>query len=184
MNNKKEINIKKIIKSKKTVIITVVVVMMLGVLAVYADDIVTYFSSTFVGYDNTSSGLQSTNVKGAIDELYGHATDYTEVKSIIGDDSLDTTNQTLTGGINELNDKIENYLNNYTVTVKTGTEMYSGMYYANVDIPSGVDIDDIVSVQVVGTASNRPAYITRAGSIYRVWSNFSELEVNVRYFFI
>ena len=31
----------------------------------------TYFPSNDVTYDNTESGLSSTNVQGAIDELYG-----------------------------------------------------------------------------------------------------------------
>ena len=39
-----------------------------GIVAVYAE---TYFPSNDVTYDNTESGLSSTNVQGAIDELYG-----------------------------------------------------------------------------------------------------------------
>ncbi len=39
----------------------------------------TMYESNTVGYDNTSSGLNSTNVQGALDELYGAATDYTDV---------------------------------------------------------------------------------------------------------
>ena len=39
-----------------------------GIVAVYAE---TYFPSNDVTYDNKESGLSSTNVQGAIDELYG-----------------------------------------------------------------------------------------------------------------
>ena len=42
-----------------------------GIVAVYAE---TYFPSNDVTYDNTESGLSSTNVQGAIDELYGVCT--------------------------------------------------------------------------------------------------------------
>ena len=42
-----------------------------GIVVVYAE---TYFPSNDVTYDNTESGLTSTNVQGAIDELYGVCT--------------------------------------------------------------------------------------------------------------
>ena len=42
-----------------------------GIVVVYAE---TYFPSNDVTYDNTESGLSSTNVQGAIDELYGVCT--------------------------------------------------------------------------------------------------------------
>ena len=42
-----------------------------GIVAVYAE---TYFPSNDVTYDNTESGLSSTDVQGAIDELYGVCT--------------------------------------------------------------------------------------------------------------
>ena len=39
----------------------------------------TMYASNMVSYDNTTSGLNSTNVQGAMDELYGVATNYTDV---------------------------------------------------------------------------------------------------------
>ena len=39
----------------------------------------TMYQSNIVGYDNTTSGLNSTNVQGALDEVYSAATDYTDV---------------------------------------------------------------------------------------------------------
>ena len=53
---------------KKYLIGFVLGVVSAGVVIVYAE---TYFPSNDVTYDNTESGLASTNVQGAIDELYG-----------------------------------------------------------------------------------------------------------------
>ena len=94
--------IKKII-SKPIIIIIIVVIIISGIGISYA---LPLLNSSDVGYDNTESELQSTDVQGAIDELYQHATDYTEIKGIVGNDTLTTTDQTLTGGINEINSKL------------------------------------------------------------------------------
>ena len=53
---------------KKYLIGFILGVVSVGIVAVYAE---TYFPSNDVTYDNTESGLASTNVQGAIDELYG-----------------------------------------------------------------------------------------------------------------
>ena len=37
------------------------------------------YNSNEVSYNNNASGITSTNVQGAIDELYGHVTDYTSM---------------------------------------------------------------------------------------------------------
>ena len=58
--------IKKIIKSR--IFIFVCTALLFGTIGVSA---ATYFQSSDVTYDNTVSGLKSTNVQGAIDELYG-----------------------------------------------------------------------------------------------------------------
>ena len=52
---------------KKYLIGFILGVVSAGVVIVYAE---TYFPSNDVTYDNTESGLTSTNVQGAIDELY------------------------------------------------------------------------------------------------------------------
>ena len=49
----------------------------------------TYFSSGEVTYDNTESGLESTNVQGAIDELYGVCTSKPPGEQIIEDNGLE-----------------------------------------------------------------------------------------------
>ncbi len=53
---------------KKYLIGFILGVVSAGVIIVYAE---TYFPSNDVTYDNTESGLSSTDVQGAIDELYG-----------------------------------------------------------------------------------------------------------------
>ena len=61
--------IKEFIKSYAIGLIVGIVVS--GTISVIA---ATYFPSNDVTYDNTESGLSSTNVQGAIDELYGVCT--------------------------------------------------------------------------------------------------------------
>ena len=77
------------------------------------------FNSNEVSYDNTESGLHADSVQGAIDEVFQHATDYSEIKNTIGTGSLTTTSNTLIGGVNELNGKIPNVVNNLTSTSTT-----------------------------------------------------------------
>ena len=69
------------------------------------------FNSNEVSYDNTNSGLHADYVQGAIDEVFQHATDYSEIKTKIGSDTLTTTSNTLIGSINELNDLITSHQN-------------------------------------------------------------------------
>ena len=57
--------IKRFLKSK--IIVLCLIVLLFGTAGVYA---ATYFPSNDVTYDNTESGLSSTDVQGAIDELY------------------------------------------------------------------------------------------------------------------
>ena len=73
----------------------------------------TLFNSNEVKYNNTTSGIQSDKVQGAIDELYACASNYgayntrlTNTENKIGSGSLTTTSNTLIGGVNELNSKI------------------------------------------------------------------------------
>ena len=69
------------------------------------------YNSSDVSYDNTVSGITATDVQGAVDELYFHAVDYSEIKNKIGNNELTTTSDTLTGAINELDDLIGNVQN-------------------------------------------------------------------------
>ena len=54
-------------KLKNKIIIFALFMFVCGMIGVYA---ATYFPSNDVTYDNTESGLKSTNVQEAIDELY------------------------------------------------------------------------------------------------------------------
>ena len=77
------------------------------------------FNSNEVSYDNTNSGLHADSIQDAIDEVFQHATDYSEIKTKIGTGSLTTTSNTLIGGINELNSNKINtsaIANNLTTT--------------------------------------------------------------------
>ena len=57
--------IKKVFKNR--IFICILTALITGTISVYA---VTYFPSNQVTYDNTTSGLKSSDVQGAIDELY------------------------------------------------------------------------------------------------------------------
>ena len=92
---------KKIWKDNSKLIIAIVVTIVLASGATYAAT--TMYDSNTVSYDNTTSGLRSTNVQSALDELYGCATNYAEVNDIIGSGILSTTSKTLIGAVNELN---------------------------------------------------------------------------------
>ena len=63
----------------------------LGVITVFSISVIaaTYFPSGDVTYDNTESGLSSTNVQGAIDELYGVCTSKPPGEQIIEDNGLE-----------------------------------------------------------------------------------------------
>ena len=72
---------------KKYLIGFILGVVSVGIVAVYAE---TYFPSNDVTYDNTESGLTSTNVQGAIDELYTECTkEPTAGETIIEDAGLE-----------------------------------------------------------------------------------------------
>ena len=73
------------------------------------------FNSNEVSYDNSESGLHADSVQGAIDEVFQHATDYSDIKTTIGTGSLTTTNKTLIGGVNELNGKLTSKLDKTSV---------------------------------------------------------------------
>lgn len=75
-NTMKE-KIKKVFKNR--ILIFILSGLVFGAIGVSA---ATYFKSTDVTYDNKQSGLQSTNVQGAIDELYTKIPDNTTVSDL------------------------------------------------------------------------------------------------------
>ena len=98
----------KITKSQiMTIVFAGIVSMVMSLGTSYASNNYLY-NSNDVSYDNTVSGITATDVQGAVDELYFHAIDYSEIKNKIGNNALTTTSETLTGGINELKTTIGN----------------------------------------------------------------------------
>ncbi len=75
---------------KNNIISFVIGTIIFGVIGIYA---VVTFPSNEVFYDNTSSGLSSTNIKGVIDELYGICT----TPSTAGDTILDNVDIVTSG---------------------------------------------------------------------------------------
>ena len=149
---------------------------------VLADETNLSFSSDDVGYDNSESGIQSNNVRGAIDELYACASNFTTydtrlqgVETKVGSTTLNTTSQDLSGAINEINMKsilnVENVsdLNmDYpgTMTIKFFTSVNgpsnkpsSGIHFFGFII----EYDRNNLVQIV---------FSDDGKIYRRWRNF------------
>ncbi len=68
---------KKIWKENAKLILIVTIAIVLTSGATYAAT--TMYNSNIVGYDNTTSGLNSNNVQDALDEVYSAATDYTDI---------------------------------------------------------------------------------------------------------
>ena len=84
------------------------------------------FRSDEVSYDNTDSGLHADEVQGAINEVFQHATDYSEIKTTIGDNPLTTTSKTLIGGINEINGQVVTLTSISTGTIAKGSIITDG----------------------------------------------------------
>ena len=65
------------------------IIFILGLFMMFVSTVVSVYAtaclynSEDVGYDNTNSGLQASNVQGSLDELYLHCTDYTEIREMI-----------------------------------------------------------------------------------------------------
>ena len=63
----------------KIICAMIITILISGLISVSANS--NLFSSNEVIYENNKSGLSSTNVHGAVDELYAAATDYSDIKS-------------------------------------------------------------------------------------------------------
>ena len=96
---------KKIWKENTKLILIVIIAVVIASEATYAAT--TMYDSNIVGYDNTTSGLRSTTVQTALDELYGNVAEVIlNIKNFIGNSTLTTTDQTLSGAINELDSEV------------------------------------------------------------------------------
>ena len=74
-------------------------------------------SADQINYDNTTSGLSATTVKGAVDELASEKQDKT-------DNSLTTTDKTIAGGINELKSGLTNLITVNTLASADYIDVY------------------------------------------------------------
>ena len=73
---------KKIWKENAKLILVIIISVALASGVSYAT--VTMYASNTVSYDNTTSGLRSTNVQGALDEIYGAANNYVAYDERLG----------------------------------------------------------------------------------------------------
>ncbi len=120
------------------------------------------FNAAYVRYDNTSSGLTSTNVGDAIDELYGVSSDYsvynsrlTAAENKIGTATLSTTSQTIIGAINEIDARFDS--NRYLKVANGGTgaggstltAAVKAQARANLGVPHTSDIPSFSTTSIV-----------------------------------
>ena len=121
---------KNLIDNNAKIILFIVLSAMLSSGATFATTTM-YYSNT-VYYDNSTSEIQSSNVQGAIDELYACASNYslyntrlTNAEATIGSSTLTTSVQTLTGGINEINSKLNNAYGGYTPSITCNNSSFA-----------------------------------------------------------
>ena len=91
-----------------------------------ADEIMPLFNSGDVNYDNTESGIQSDNVKGAIDELYACASDYSAYDTRLGNvesNKSDKAATVSTVGWDSTNKKLTKTINGTTTDIVTGENL-------------------------------------------------------------
>ena len=88
------------------------------------------FSSKDVDYDNSNTHIESTNVGDAIDELFDAANNFTTydtrlqgVETKVGTGTLNTTSQTLIGGVNEVTTSLDE-----KTTYKSGDTYFTNQW--------------------------------------------------------
>ena len=121
------------------------------------------FKAKEVEFDNSNTNIESTNVGDAIDELYTAANNFATydtrlqgVENTIGTGSLTTTNNTLIGGINELNNKLTSKADKIEYTTKTIenqtiTSGLSGNF--TIPTPTGYTYSNLVGAWVASIPS-------------------------------
>ena len=182
MKNKEKIKFSK--SQIMTIVLAGIVSTIMSLGTSYASNNYLYNSSD-VSYDNTASGIVATDVQGAVDELYFHAMDYIEIKNKIGNNTLTTTAETLTGGINELNDQFvpqsvssameDDWGSNAMVTVKKIGKLVVVQFYG--DNKSGNGRTDIIKnglpTPSVGSNFSFAHYIVGGAGIDTYWGYIS-----------
>ena len=133
------------------------------------------FKAKEVEFDNTNTNIESTNVGDAIDELYTAANNFATydtrlqgVETKIGTGSLNTTSNTLIGGVNELNNKITaKQLSNW-YTAKNNVTFNSSYTYA---FKSGDVVTINFDATINGALSGTPPRILTLASGLRPIKN-------------
>ena len=90
------------------------------------DENIPLFNSGDVNYDNSESGIQSDNVKGAIDELYACASDYSAYDTRLGNvesNKSDKAATVSTVGWDSTNKKLTKTINGTTTDIVTGENL-------------------------------------------------------------
>ena len=115
-----------------TVLVCMIASILAGSISAYAAASYLY-NADEVSYDKTSSELTSTDVQGAIDELYNRATDYTNLQNKVGTATLTTTAQNLSEAVNELNtDRVyATVVNGTQVTLAANGSTNQDISYSN-----------------------------------------------------
>ena len=123
------------------------------------------FKANEVEFDNTNTNIESTNVGDAIDELYTAANNFATydtrlqgVENTIGTGSLTTTNNTLIGGINEVNSKI-------TQCIKQGSTRVGGKIY-EAEFSTSTDATNAIFVPLDATQLSINAASIRILEVY------------------
>lgn len=104
----------------------------------------------------------------------------------IGNTALTTTAQTITGAIAEhesdistINGNLTNKIKYVDATVTTGTDLYTGYYYADITIPT--NLGTFICAMPMFTTSNRPVFLVRYSTTQiRAYSPVASIEVNIR----
>ncbi len=98
---------KNLIKENKITIFGIIIGIILATTTVYAATI--YYSGSEIVYTPTS-GMSSTDVQSALDELYNDYQSYLPLYNKVGSAALTTSAQNLSGAVNEINENTLQYL--------------------------------------------------------------------------
>ena len=125
------------------------IIFLIGVVSIFFSSIISVFaanylySSSEVSFDNSSSGISSDNVQGAIDELYQNASDYSSLDSRIG--------------------ALEGRWKNEATSYFDGNDLRLGVNASNGETWANFYVNG-VNAGAIGNASNGGMYIVAKGS--------------------
>lgn len=166
---------KKLIKSNIKLIIGILIGMVLSITTVYAATIL--FASNQVSYDNTTSGLSSTNVQDALDELYTKANTWIDPSYIDFGTLATNTNKTILASKNGVcikrNNKVSCFkVNNFAEEQNHIQQVYSDVTCSVSSSYVFCDASDFLCgvyssgiVRCSDSSDNSNCYVGSAGSV-------------------